>query len=330
MIKRRNIEVFSLSFLDCLCCGFGAILLLFILSIGSGEAGVKSEVDAPTIERLQDQLAALEADIANKVSILEAALNSEQTSQERERILSQIQELESTLADLQQEFDTRSAGLTKSQQAAAEATRLLESFKYEDLPPIGLPSDATHVAFIIDTSGSMRNQITKQLHHGVVQQIREILDSLPEVKSIQFLDTSGNYMLRTQSRYWLPDTAGLRSQALNQILNYPILSVSDPEPGIRRAFRDLRQGVGPDEHMSLYVVGDDFRGNTQNFLIQLDRLNPRNPNTGKRPVSISAIGFPTLVNPFQIGAPQGNTRFANIMRETAEAHEGVLILKPRI
>lgn len=330
MIKRRNIEVFSLSFLDCLCCGFGAILLLFILSIGSGEAGVKSKVDAPTIERLQDQLAALEADIANKVSLLEAALNSEQTSQERERISSQIQELKSTLADLQQEFDTRSAGLTQSQQAAAEATRLLESFKYEDLPPIGLPSDATHVAFIIDTSGSMRNQITKQLHHGVVQQIREILDSLPEVKSIQFLDTSGNYMMRTQARHWLPDTPGLRSQALNQILNYPILSVSDPEPGIRRAFRDLRQGVGSDEHMSLYVVGDDFRGNTQNFLIQLDRLNPRNPNTGKRPVSISAIGFPTLVNPFQIGAPQGNTRFANIMRETAEAHEGVLILKPRI
>ncbi len=330
MIKRRNIEVFSLSFLDCLCCGFGAILLLFILSIGSGEAGVKSEVDVPTIEKLQDQLAALEADIANKVSLLEAALNSEQTTQERERILSQIQELESTLADLQQEFDTRSAGLTKSQAAAAEAKRLLESFKYEDLPPIGLPSDATHVAFIIDTSGSMRNQITKQLHHGVIQQIREILDSLPEVKSIQFLDTSGNYVMRSQSRYWLPDTPGLRNQALNNILNYPILSVSDPEPGIRRAFRDLRKGLRPDDHMSLYVVGDDFRGNTQNFLIQLDRLNPRNPNTGKRPVSISAIGFPTLVNPFQIGAPQGNTRFANIMRETVEAHAGVLILKPRI
>ena len=32
MIKRHPIEVFSLSFLDCLCCGFGAILLLFILS----------------------------------------------------------------------------------------------------------------------------------------------------------------------------------------------------------------------------------------------------------------------------------------------------------
>ena len=30
--RRRDIEVFSLSFLDCICCGFGAIILLFILS----------------------------------------------------------------------------------------------------------------------------------------------------------------------------------------------------------------------------------------------------------------------------------------------------------
>ena len=82
--------------------------------------------------------------------------------------------------------------------------------------------------------------------------------------------------------------------------------------------------------MSIYVIGDDFRGSTQSFLIKLDRLNPRNPSTGKRAVSISAIGFPTLINPFQIGAPQGNTRFANIMREIAEAHDGVLILKPGI
>jgi hypothetical protein len=30
-MKRRTIEVFSLSFLDCICCGFGALILLFVL-----------------------------------------------------------------------------------------------------------------------------------------------------------------------------------------------------------------------------------------------------------------------------------------------------------
>ena len=33
MKKRRSIEVFSLSFLDVICCGFGAIILLLVLSL---------------------------------------------------------------------------------------------------------------------------------------------------------------------------------------------------------------------------------------------------------------------------------------------------------
>ena len=32
MKRRRNVEAFSLSFLDCICCGFGAIILLLVLS----------------------------------------------------------------------------------------------------------------------------------------------------------------------------------------------------------------------------------------------------------------------------------------------------------
>ena len=32
MKRRRNIEIFSLSFLDCICCGFGALILLLVLS----------------------------------------------------------------------------------------------------------------------------------------------------------------------------------------------------------------------------------------------------------------------------------------------------------
>ena len=330
MIKRRPIEVFSLSFLDCLCCGFGAILLLFILSIGSGPHGVESKVDVPTLRAMQAQLTILEADVADQTALLEAAINSEQTSTERERMLSIIQELESKLAYLQQEFESLEATLSTTEQATASAKRLLQSFKHEDLPPIGLPAEATHVAFVVDTSGSMRNQMTGQLHYGVVEQIRELLESLPEVRSIQFLDTSGNYMLSSRRGFWLPDTIGLRQQALQQILAYPIASVSDPERGLRRAISDLKPSLKSEDYMSIYVVGDDFRGSTQSLLIQLDRMNPRNISTGKRLVSISAIGFPTLINPFQIGATQGNTRYANIMREIAEAHDGVLILKPSI
>ena len=33
--KNRQIEAFSLSFLDCICCGFGAVVLLLVLSAKS-------------------------------------------------------------------------------------------------------------------------------------------------------------------------------------------------------------------------------------------------------------------------------------------------------
>src|SRR5690349_17314513 len=32
MRRRRSVEVFSLSFLDCICCGFGAMILLLVLT----------------------------------------------------------------------------------------------------------------------------------------------------------------------------------------------------------------------------------------------------------------------------------------------------------
>ena len=38
-MRRRRVEVFSLSFLDCICCGFGAVVLFY--TIIAGQAGVK-------------------------------------------------------------------------------------------------------------------------------------------------------------------------------------------------------------------------------------------------------------------------------------------------
>ena len=35
-MKRRSINVFSLSFIDCICCGLGAIILLFVIVNAKG------------------------------------------------------------------------------------------------------------------------------------------------------------------------------------------------------------------------------------------------------------------------------------------------------
>ena len=58
MKKRRDIEIFSLSFLDVICCGFGAIILLFVLS-KFAEPIIMEEVRADLqleVQRLEEEL----------------------------------------------------------------------------------------------------------------------------------------------------------------------------------------------------------------------------------------------------------------------------------
>jgi hypothetical protein len=50
--KRRETEVFSLAFLDCICCGFGAVILVFILTVSQKTSVDKVDVDVAR-ERLQ-------------------------------------------------------------------------------------------------------------------------------------------------------------------------------------------------------------------------------------------------------------------------------------
>ena len=46
--KRRSFEIFSMSFLDCMSCGFGAVILLFMII--NAQVRIASETD-PTLPR---------------------------------------------------------------------------------------------------------------------------------------------------------------------------------------------------------------------------------------------------------------------------------------
>jgi hypothetical protein len=57
-MRRRRIEVFSLSFLDCICCGFGAVVLFY--TIVAGRSGVervhRNDVLAAEVSKLEEQV----------------------------------------------------------------------------------------------------------------------------------------------------------------------------------------------------------------------------------------------------------------------------------
>jgi hypothetical protein len=55
--KRRETEVFSLAFLDCICCGFGAVILVFILTVSQ-----KTQVDKADVDAVRAKVAKAERD----------------------------------------------------------------------------------------------------------------------------------------------------------------------------------------------------------------------------------------------------------------------------
>lgn len=58
MLRRRRVEVFSLSFLDCICCGFGAVVLFYMIVAGQGgldRLRVNDELQAE-VNRLEEEV----------------------------------------------------------------------------------------------------------------------------------------------------------------------------------------------------------------------------------------------------------------------------------
>ena len=107
---KRNIDIFSLSFLDCICCGFGAIILLFVLSKFAEPVVIDALTQDLTAQiiRLEEELAA----IRGETHILNRDLTAriEQLSVEKDRLA----RLQGDLSALQGEFASSKDGNQKS------------------------------------------------------------------------------------------------------------------------------------------------------------------------------------------------------------------------
>ena len=161
--RRRDIEVFSLSFLDCICCGFGAIILLFVLSKFAEPVIIEDvRVDLQgVIAQLEEEL----FDIRGEARVLRRELEGKirQLSEEKKKIA----RLRGDLSKIEGEFaaSTRNASVQNIiegrlaralQTLTEEMKRLLKRQPRRTTPSIGgIPVDSEYSISVIDTSGSM-------------------------------------------------------------------------------------------------------------------------------------------------------------------------------
>jgi hypothetical protein len=162
--KRRDTEVFSLAFLDCICCGFGAVILVFILTVTQKTNVDKADVDAARdrLKKVQSSVSMTKQDLDRLAAVLAAAqlelqdINAKST-QDQLKLTDRKREL---LLMLQQTGALKDALHTLLGEKKALPT--------EDVaPPVPIPNidrrqyltgvklQGEFVVFLVRTSGSM-------------------------------------------------------------------------------------------------------------------------------------------------------------------------------
>ena len=325
--RRGSLEGFSLSFLDVICCGFGAIVLLLVLSkIGEPGAIEQSRIDLDAlIRRLQEEI----FEIRGETAILNRDLISrqEQMSENNEKIA----RLRGDLSRIQGEFaasnqesevsDIIEGRLVAAQQElTAEMMRLQQQSsqrRVDDELVGGIPVDSEYIVFVIDTSGSMFTYAW----NSMLRKMTQVLDAYPRVKGLQVMNDMGQYMFPRYAGKWIPDTPGRRKVILQNLRSWSVFSNSSPVEGITRAIRTF---AAPDKKISIYVFGDEFTGKSiDDVVTTVDRYN-RVDSEGNRLVRIHAVGFPVMFSVAGVSNTTG-VRFATLMRILCHRNGGTFV-----
>ena len=321
-LKRRETEIFTLSFLDCICCGFGAVILLLVLS-NAGEPPILEHARVALtgqVAKLQDELFEIRGETDTFNRDLKGRI--EQLSDEKARIA----RLQGDLTAIRGQFaasrsegssvnDQEAALVAAYQKLTAEMQRLLaqSNRRVTDQSVGGIPVDSEYIIFVIDTSPSMTE------YHWIVAErtLREILDIYPHVKGLQVMDDEGKYMFASTARRWLGDSDVQRAQIVRKFPTWHPYSNSSPVEGIEQAIRDFWSA---NKKISIYVFGDDFTGpSVQDVIDTVDKLN--RTAGGARRVRIHAIGFPTS-DEISFSAPM---RYGALMRALCERNGGTFV-----
>ena len=324
---RRETGTFNLSFLDAISCGFGAIVMLLVLSkIGEPRAIEQSVEDLEgLIARLQEEI----YEIRGETTIINRRMVSaqEQISVEQEAIarlqgdLSRIQGEYKSSQQLSEVQDILEGRLLAAQQELSEEMKRLLGRSYrrpeKDTTVGGVPVDSEYIIFIVDTSGSMFTNAWPM----VQRKMQETLDIYPKVKGIQIMNDMGQYMFTRYAGKWIPDTPGRRRIILDRLRGWNVFSNSSPVEGIERAVRTY---AAPDKKVSIYVFGDEFSGGSVEATLRAVARTNKKDKDGNPRVRIHAVGFPVI---FQVsGVSEGTgVRFATLMRALCQENGGTFV-----
>jgi hypothetical protein len=315
--RKRDTEGFGLSFLDVICCGFGAIVLLLIISkIGPQDAEPRRSDQnlQATLFSLNDEIASTEVEFTKARDLLL------DLQADRDRLIGQLQSARddlSTAGSISSTLSQESDRLETAQSRVSEEMKKANPTNKRDPAVGGIPVDSEYIIFVIDTSGSM-----KYMWDRVVQEVDNILTIHPQVKGLQIMNDMGVYMFKEYRGKWIPDTPGRRNAIRMRMNDWNANSNSSPVEGISAA---IRRHFKTGQKISIFTMGDEFTGiSITNVLHQIERENKTGKDGSSR-VRIHAIGFPTILRAQAAERYSSTARFANLMRLMSNANRGTFL-----
>jgi hypothetical protein len=177
--RRRTIEVFTLSFLDCICCGFGAVILFYtIVSAQSGVVRLK-ETDrlSSEVSRIKEQVLTGERNLVVLRDTLQKTRNeTASATRETNRIVTDLESRKEQLSSYDAQTLARREHIEKLKadiRSLEESTKRLEAGSLERAPLgqevsgraaaerryiTGLSLRGKRILILLDISASMLHQ----------------------------------------------------------------------------------------------------------------------------------------------------------------------------
>ena len=311
MFKQRKIsELFSMSFLDIMACGFGALVLILLIS-------EFQESEVKQVENNADIFLEAQEEKAKKIIKVESL--DKLMSSNIEDLISTRQRLDV----LKMELEKKSLISAKLNDLASDTDFQISKQRLKSLSaPMeqkeasGIKLDSRYLVFIIDTSGSMEPWVK------IVQEIDNLIQTFPDLEGYMVMNDNGSIFHGGDP--WLNPTKTNRSASIGILRanRAKYGSLSNPIVGLKKVIR-----VWGDKYKDLgvFIMGDDILDQTSRIeTISQEVLKLNTDLSGKTKVRVNAVGF--LTSRANISQQQGNKNYLMLMRELTEQSGGAMVV----
>ena len=314
MNKRKNNEVFSMSFLDIMACGFGALVLILLISEFNEVEIIENKYTAEMFLNIKNELNQTKSDLSITQDNLDSKINE---------LIAIRTDLEATLNELKQKEE-----VVKNLSNLSDATSSQISMKTIELSSTpkqiaasGIRIDSDYLIFIIDNSGSM---IEGGPWNRVMEEISSIVITFPNLKGFMIMNDTGKIIQGDNP--WLTPTSTNRKSAIDSLKNIRTISNSNPIPAIELAINFYGRKY---DNVGIFVIGDDIRESKDidKRLLEINKINTK--IDGSKYVRINALAFLTSRRIAKEILPSGkedNIKYLTLMRELTLQNGGTLVV----